>query len=148
MVVTVRTLEDFIAEAARQLKGDGWKIARCQGGRDAVWHLAARKAARWRVVQVLVPATVPTSRLQDKVRLGQAAQLSAKAGSMEQWLAHVSPRGHITFGRDVLSSMNWGRNETEPQLRERLGLSLWHEAPGAPAAVAAPVASRSSTLET
>ena len=42
MVVLVRTLEDFIAEVARQLKGGGWNVARCQGGPDALWHLAAR----------------------------------------------------------------------------------------------------------
>ena len=138
VAVLGRTLEDFIAVAARQLKADGWKIARCQGGRDAAWHLAARRGERWRLVQVLLPGTVPAGRQQGKIRLGEAGQLSAKAGSMEQWVAHVRPGGHVTFAHDVLSGFAWGRNETEPQLRERLGLGAWNggrEASDAAAAV-------------
>ena len=134
----VRTLEEFIAEAARQLKAAGWRIARCRGGQDAAWHLAAWKGERWRVVQVLAPATERARRQQARVRLGQAAQLPARAGSMEQWLGHVRPGGHITFGHDVLSGAAWGRQETEPELRERLGLGARSEQRGAPSPVAQP----------
>jgi hypothetical protein len=123
----VRTLADFIALAARQLTADGWEIARCRGSAEAAWHLAASKGAKWRVVQVLVPATAPARRLQDKIRLGEAAQLGARAGSMEQWLAHVRPGGHVTFGRDVLSGSAWGQNESEQQSRERLGVGTPRE---------------------
>jgi hypothetical protein len=118
----VRTLEDFIALAARRLKADGWRIARCRGSAEAAWHLAARKGARWCVVQVLVPATALARRRRDKIRLGETAQLGARVGSMEQWLAHVSPRGQVTFGRDVLSGHAWVRNETEQQALARLGI--------------------------
>jgi hypothetical protein len=41
---------------------------------------------------------------------------------MEQWLGHIRPGGHVTFGHDVLVSAIWGRPETQPELRERLGL--------------------------
>jgi hypothetical protein len=138
----VRALDDFIAEAARQLKADGWRIARCRGGGDAAWHLAATRGAKWRVVQVLVPATAPARRQRDKMRLGEAAQLSANTGRMEQWLAHVRPGGYVTFGQDVLSGTAWARNETEPQWRERLGLSVRDEARGTSESVAPPPAPR------
>lgn len=122
-----RTLEHFIALAAQQLKADGWKIARCRADAEAAWHLAASKGTRWRVVQVLVPATAPAQRQLDKIRLGEAAQLAARVGSMEQWLAHVRPGGYVTFGRDVLSGFAWGLNEPEQQSRERLGIGGPHE---------------------
>jgi hypothetical protein len=116
------TLEEFVAVAARQLKAAGWTIARCRGGRDAPWHLAARKGERWRVVQVLAPEMESASRLQERIRLGQSARLSGKTGTMEQWLGHIRPGGHVTFGHDVLSRAAWGTNETQQELRERLGL--------------------------
>ena len=133
-----RTLEDFIAEAAKQLKAAGWRIARCQGGPDVAWHLAARRGGRWRVVQVLVPATLPASRQQERIRLGQAAQLTGRAGSMEQWLGHIRPGGHVTFGLDILSGSVWGRQETEQELTERLGLDGSLEPATAPPALAGP----------
>jgi hypothetical protein len=117
-----RALDEFIAVAARQLKAAGWTIARCRGGRDAPWHLAARKGEQWRVVQVLAPATGPARRQQERLRLGQAARLSGRTGTMEQWLGHVRPDGRVTFGHDVLASAVWGTPETQPELRERLGL--------------------------
>jgi hypothetical protein len=45
--VMVRTLtpEEYVAVAARHLKAAGWTIARCRGGRDAPWRLAARSLA-------------------------------------------------------------------------------------------------------
>jgi hypothetical protein len=119
---TARTLDAFIAVAARQLKAAGWTIARCRGGPDAPWHLAARRGELWRVVQVLAPATDSAGRQRERLRLGQAARLSRRTGTMEQWLAHVRPGGHVTFGHDVLASAIWGRPETQPELRERLGL--------------------------
>jgi hypothetical protein len=117
----VRTLDDFVAVAAQQLKAAGWKIARCRGGRDAPWHLAARKGERWRVVQVLAPATAPASRHHERIRLGQAARLSWRSGTMEQWLGHVRPGGHVTFGQDVLPGAGRGQVETREALQLRFG---------------------------
>jgi hypothetical protein len=116
-----RTLDDFIAVAARQLKAAGWKISRCRGGRDAPWHLAAHKGDRWRVVQVLAPATSPAHRQQERIRLGQAARLSGRTGTMEQWLGHVRPGGHVTFGHDVLTGAVWGGVDTPDELLLRCG---------------------------
>jgi hypothetical protein len=117
-----RALEEFIAVAARQLEAAGWTVAGCRGGRDAPWHLAARKGEQWRVVQVLAPGTGPASRQQARLRLGQTARLSGRTGTMEQWLGHVRPDGRVTFGHDVLASAVWGARETQQALRERLGL--------------------------
>lgn len=115
----IRTLEDFVAEAARQLKSGGWDIAQRDSHGD-VWHIVARRGMKWRVVQVLVPATELATRQRDKLRLGNAAQLSFRAGSMEQWLAHIRPGGHVTFGRDVLRGTAWDGNETDQQVGARL----------------------------
>jgi hypothetical protein len=139
-----RTLDDFIAAAARQLKAAGWKISRCRGGRDAPWHLAAHKGDRWRVVQVLAPATAPADRQQERIRLGQAARLSGRTGTMEQWLGHVRPGGHVTFGHDVLTGAVWGGVDTPEELQLRFGHPAQGEsvdttgAPGAPGSSAPP----------
>ena len=117
--VAVRTLDDFIAVAAHQLKAAGWKIAQCRGGREEPWHLAAHKGERWRVVQVLAPATAPASRHLERIRLGQAARLSGRTGTMEQWLGHVRPGGHVTFGHDVLTGAVWGISESQEELQLR-----------------------------
>lgn len=123
------TLRDFVAQAALQLKAAGWRIARCRGGSDVAWHLVATQGERLRVVQVLAPATSSASRQQDKRRLGREAQLATKAGSMEQWLAHIRPGGRVTFGLDVLSGSMWGRAGTSEEVRDRLGLPA-HDEPG------------------
>jgi hypothetical protein len=117
------TLDEFVAEAARQLQADGWAIARRHSAPDAVWHVAARKGTHWLVVQVLVPATVIASRREDKLRLGHTVHLSSKLGKMEQWLAHVRPDGHVTFGHDSLSSSAWATAESEQEVCARLGLN-------------------------
>ena len=120
----VRTLDDFIAEAARQLKGDGWTIAQCRHDAGIAWHVAARKGERWLVVQVLGPGTAPASRQEEKLRLGSAAQMPVKSGRMEQWLAHVRPDGYVTFGHDTLSGSAWARGESDLQVRERLSFAF------------------------
>jgi hypothetical protein len=117
------TLDDFVAEAAKQLQADGWAIARCDSAPDAAWHVAARKGARWLVVQVLIPATVIASRCADKLRLGHTVHLPSKLGRMEQWLAHVRPDGHVTFSHDSLSSSAWATTESDQEVYARLGLS-------------------------
>ena len=120
--VHVPTLDELVVQAARQLAADGWRIVRCRGGIDSTWHLVGALGERLRVVQVLPPATPAASRQRDKLRLGQTAQMSTKAGSMEQWLAHIRPGGRVTFGRDVLSGGMWGRVSSLEELRDRLGL--------------------------
>ena len=116
------SLDEFVAEAAKQLRADGWVIARSHSGAEAAWHVAARKGARWLVVQVLAPATAFASRRADKFRLGHEAHLPNKMGKMEQWLAHVRPDGKVTFGHDALSSSAWVTTESDQQACERLGL--------------------------
>src|SRR5437763_16460501 len=107
-MVTARTLEDFIAEAARQLKADHWTIARCRHDPGVAWHVAARKGAQRLVVQVLAPGTAAASRQEDTLRLGEAARLPSKAGPMAQSLAHVGPGGRATSGHDTLSTAAGG----------------------------------------
>jgi hypothetical protein len=124
------TLEDFIAEAARQLKADNWTIARCRHDAGVAWHVAARKGEQWLVVQVLGPGTAAASRQRDKLRLGEAARLPSKAGRMEQWLAHVRPGGRVTFGHDTLSAYAWAvASESDQQVHDRLRLDFGRAQP-------------------
>jgi hypothetical protein len=114
------TLDDFLREAAAALEAQGWKVARRQDAPGAAWHLAARKGEKWRLVQVMLPATDP-HRCQDARRLlGEAAQLPARLGSMEQWMAHVRPDGRATFGPYTLNPQLWG---TDTSALDRLGLT-------------------------
>jgi hypothetical protein len=89
---------------------------------DAPWHVAAQRGAKWRVIQVLAPATGARERLSRRIQLGESAQLPACLGSMELWHAHVQPGGHLTFGCDALSGTAWGTDRDEAHLRQRLGL--------------------------
>jgi hypothetical protein len=130
-MVMTRTLDDFIAEAARQLKADDWTIARCRHDPGVVWHVAAHKGAQWLVVQVIAPGTAASSRQEDKLRLGEAARLPSKAGRMEQWLAHIQPGGRVTFGHDTLSTSAWAMaRESDQQMHERLRAEFGRPQPG------------------
>jgi hypothetical protein len=97
---------------------------------------------------VLAPATAPADRQQERIRLGQAARLSGRTGTMEQWLGHVRPGGHVTFGHDVLTGAVWGGVDTPEELQLRFGHPAQGEsvdttgapgAPGAPGSTAPPV---------
>jgi hypothetical protein len=113
------TLDDFLKEAAAVLEAQGWKVARRELTADAPWHLAARKGEKWRLVQIMLPATAPTYCQEARKVLGELAQLPARLGSMEQWMAHVRPDGRVTFGPYTLNPQIWGNDNTA---LERLGL--------------------------
>jgi hypothetical protein len=113
------TLEDFLSEAAAVLEAQGWKVAQRQGEDDAPWHLAARKGEKWRLVQIMLPASAPACCQEGRRHLGEVAQLPARLGSMEQWMAHIRPDGRVTFGPYTLNPQLWGSDNTA---LERLGL--------------------------
>jgi hypothetical protein len=115
------TLDDFLKEAAAVLEATGWKIARRQGGSGVAWHLAARKGEKWRLVQIMLPATCPAECQEGRRLLGETAQLPARLGSMEQWMAHVRPDGRVTFGPYTLNPQIWGNAQNA---LERLQLAL------------------------
>jgi hypothetical protein len=121
MQVPVRptTLDDFVREAATVLEAQGWKVARRHCAPGAPWHLAARKGEKWRLVQIMLPATAPHHCQDARRQLGETGQLPARLGSMEQWMAHVRPDGRVTFGPYTLNPQLWG-NDTHAL--ERLGL--------------------------
>jgi hypothetical protein len=113
------TLDDFLKEAAAVLEAQGWKVAQRRCDQDAAWHLAARKGEKWRLVQVMLPASAPSQCQAARKVLGELAQLPARLGSMEQWMAHVRPDGRVTFGPYTLNPQLWG---SDTQALERLGL--------------------------
>ncbi len=121
MLVSARptTLDDFLKEAAAVLEAQGWKVTQRQCGQEAPWHLAARKGEKWRLVQVMLPASTPLHCQAARKVLGELAQLPARLGSMEQWMAHVRPDGRVTFGPYTLNPQLWG---SDTQALERLGL--------------------------
>ena len=114
------TLDDFLREAAAVLEAQGWKVMKRQAVCEAPWHLAARKGEKWRLVQVLLPATSPTVCQEGRRQLGELAQLPARLGTMEQWMAHVRPDGRVTFGPYTLNPQIWG---SDTQAVDRLGLA-------------------------
>ncbi len=113
------TLEEFLTEAAAVLEAQGWKVARRYPECDAPWHLAARKGEKWRLVQIMLPASAPAQCQEARKHLGEMAQLPARLGSMEQWMAHVRPDGRVTFGPYILNPQIWG---SDNQAIDRLGL--------------------------
>lgn len=112
------TLDDFLNEATAVLEAQGWKVARRQTVPSAPWHLAARKGEKWRLVQIMLPATAPAYCQEARKSLGELAQLPARLGSMEQWMAHVRPDGRVTFGPYTLNPQIWGNDNAA---LERLG---------------------------
>ena len=114
------TLDDFLREAAAVLEAQGWRVARRQGEPGVAWHLAARKGEKWRLVQIMLPATCPADCQEGRRLLGETAQLPARLGSMEQWMAHVRPDGRVTFGPYTLNPQIWGNNHNA---LERLNLT-------------------------
>lgn len=112
------TLDDFLKEATAVLEAQGWKVARRQNVTSAPWHLAARKGEKWRLVQIMLPATAPAYCQEARKLLGELAQLPARLGSMEQWMAHVRPDGRVTFGPYTLNPQIWGNDNAA---LERLG---------------------------
>jgi hypothetical protein len=114
-------LEDFLREAAVVLEAQGWKVARRQTTIAAEWHLAARKGEKWRLVQVMLPATAPVVCQEGRRRLGELVQLPGRMGSMEQWVAHIRPDGRVTFGPYTLNPQIWG---SDSGALERLGLIM------------------------
>jgi hypothetical protein len=122
MQIPVRptTLEDFLKEASAVLEAQGWKVARRLPDEESPWHLAARKGEKWRLVQVMLPASAPATCQEARKLLGEVAQLPARLGSMEQWMAHVRPDGRVTFGPYTLNPQLWGSDTTA---LDRLGLS-------------------------
>lgn len=113
-------LNDFLREAAAVLEAQGWKVSQRQPESSAPWHLAARKGEKWRLVQVVLPATAPAQCQEGRKLLGEVAQLPSRLGSMEQWMAHVRPDGRVTFGPYTLNPQLWGNDSSA---LERLGLS-------------------------
>lgn len=112
----------LVGAAARQLVAEGWIVRRIRSDAGAPWHVAAHRGTKWRVVQVLAPATGAGERQRSRVQLGTAAQIPSYLGSMELWHAHVRPGGYLTFGRDLLSGSAWGSDRDETHLLQRLGL--------------------------
>ena len=114
------TLAEFLDEAAAVLEAQGWKVSRRHAEYDAPWHLGARKGEKWRLVQIMLPASAPAQCQEARRVLGEVAQLPARLGSMEQWMAHVRPDGRVTFGPYTLNPQLWGNDTTA---LERLGLA-------------------------
>lgn len=114
------TLDEFLKEAAVVLEAQGWKVMQRLAEPDAPWHLSARKGEKWRLVQIMLPASAPASCQEARKHLGEVAQLPARLGSMEQWMAHVRPDGRVTFGPYTLNPQLWG---SDNQALERLGLT-------------------------
>lgn len=117
------TWRRLVELAARRLSTDGWQVAAVHHEPLAPWHVAARRAGRWRVVQVLAPATPAPARNDRRIGLAQSVRLAAKQGTMEQWLAHVRPGGRIVFGAEVLYGAMWAGIAPEAELPQRLGLA-------------------------
>ena len=109
--------------AATRLRAIGWDVAAVHYESAAPWHLAARRASRWRVVQVLAPATPAVVRQDRRRALGEAVRLTVKQGTMEQWSAHIRPGGRIVFGSEVLNGTIWAGLVDEAELPARLGLA-------------------------
>jgi hypothetical protein len=114
------TLTEVLNEAVLVLEAQGWKVSRRQEKLDAPWHLAARKGEKWRLVQIMLPASTPAHCQEARRHLGEVAQLPARLGSMEQWMAHIRPDGRVTFGPYTLNPQLWGNDTTA---LERLGLA-------------------------
>ena len=102
------------------LEATGWRVARSQCQSGMAWHLAARKGEKWRLVQIMLPASTPANCQEARRHLGEVAQLPARLGSMEQWMAHIRPDGRVTFGPYTLNPQLWGNDTTA---LERLGLA-------------------------
>src|SRR5436190_1348663 len=77
-------LAQYVQAAAAALAAQGWKVLRRQDGPAAAWHVIARKGAKVRIVQVVVPATPAAVRQQGRARLGETARLPTGLGTMEQ----------------------------------------------------------------
>lgn len=117
-----RSFADYVQEAARQLKASGWRVTQQQPSPAVPWHLAASKGLKWCVVQVLLPGTDANVLHDERQRLGAAARVPAKFGTMEQWLAHVRPGGVVAFGVHTLSGYAWGSAATSGrELAARFG---------------------------
>ena len=112
----------LVGAAVRQLTREGWKVCGIRPEADSPWHVVAQRGVKWRVVQVLAPATAPRERQMRRLRLGEAAQIPTSLGRMETWLAHVRPGGRLIFSHDSLSGSAWGSDPDAAHLRLRLGL--------------------------
>jgi hypothetical protein len=97
----------LIDAAARQLRGDGWRVEQSRSDPADLWHLVARKAQKLRVVQILPPLTPAPARQAARVLLGENVRLSRELGAMEQWVPHVRPDGRIIFAPYVLNGQHW-----------------------------------------
>jgi len=102
------SLDDFLREAITVLEAQGWRIVR-QSTEEAVpWHIAGRKGEKWRLIQIVTPATSHTVTQSGRRLLGQHVQLPARLGTMEQWVAHIRPDGRCNFGPYTLNPQVWG----------------------------------------
>jgi hypothetical protein len=99
--------ESYVWRAATVLEAQGWHVVRRDVDPDAPWHLIARKAQKWRVLQVVSPATAPPQRQAARLELGHVARIPHRLGTMEQWLAHQRPDGHLSFGAYTLNAQRW-----------------------------------------
>jgi len=119
----MRAWERLVDLATTRLRSDGWSVAAVHREPLAPWHVAATKASRWRVVQILPPATPATDRHDRRLSLAHSVRLAAKQGTMEQWLAHTRPGGRVIFGAEILYGQMWAGVAPESELPQRLGLS-------------------------
>ena len=118
---TAPSFELFVETAASVLTAEGWKVLKRDDAVDADWHLIAKKGHKLRIVQVSPPASDPDARQDGRQRLGESVRLPGPLGTMEQWLAHVRPDGHVTFGPYVLNAQHWA--DTNGDALERLGVA-------------------------
>jgi hypothetical protein len=112
------TVREFVQRAVAMLEGQGWKVHRTTARLQAPWHIIAHKGEKWRIVQVVLPATSPAERQESRLLLGNTVRLPSNMGTMEQWLAHVRPDGIATFGPYILNGQRWadGDGQTFAQL--------------------------------
>ena len=134
-----RTVADLVPEAARRLAAAGWRVLYAQATTAAAWHLIAatgrERSARWCVVQLLLPGADAAARHDGRQRLGTAALVPVRLGTMEQWVAHVRPDGQLAFGVDVLSGHAWrGDDPSAEALGDRLGRLAAQACAGRPTA--------------
>ena len=118
---TAQSFQLFVEAAAGGLVAEGWKLLKRDDAPDADWHLIAKKGHKLRIVQVSAPATSTDARQDGRQRLGENVRLPGPLGTMEQWLAHVRPDGHVTFGPYVLNAQHWA--DTNGDALQRLGIA-------------------------
>ncbi len=123
MTDTLGAWRHLVELAAARLRSAGWTVEATQHEQAHAWHVASRRGDKWRVVQLLGPATAAPFRQARRRELAETVRLAPRRGTMEQWGAHVRPGGRVVFGEETLNGTAWVGLPDEGELVERLGLT-------------------------